>query len=150
MSARQSNASLPGYETEVPGVIEMAALEDLGPRTIFTLKNMPLPMLAAGVISQIVEFNDKIEAENRRRVDEQLDLPQLPYLDPKDPQVDRRIAQSLVAQCATHLRRDNVLEVDVQKAFLPLTGKPSPKSIREQRRAMRSSRWLTSARSQTR
>ena len=141
MGYRTSNASPKQHQFQgaVPAHIEMAALEDLGPRARYALLNMPLPILAAPIISQIVEHNDKIEAENNKRFD--LDLPQMPYLDPKHPAVDQKIAQSIVDMACGLLRLDSVPEIDVKASLRPLIGRPSPKSLREQRRARRKVRW---------
>jgi hypothetical protein len=137
---RKSNSSMgPQFSGTVLGVVEMAALEDLGPRTVHALKNLPLPMLAAPIVQQIVDYNEKIEAENNRRFE--LDVPQLPYIDPKNPEVDQKIAQSLVDMTCGLLRLDKIEEVDVKASLRPLVGRPSPRSLREQRRAQRKVRW---------
>lgn len=139
---RTSNSTMgPQFSGRVPGVLEMAALEDLGPRAVHALKNLPLPILATPIIQQIVEFNDKTEKENQRRLDEGLLLPQLPYIDPKNPEVDQKIAQSLVDMTCGLLRLDKIEEVDVKASLRPLVGRPSPRSLREQRRAQRKVRW---------
>lgn len=137
---RTSNSTMgPQFSGKVPGVLEMAALEDLGPRAVHALKNLPLPILASPIIQQIVDYNEKIEAENNRRFE--LDVPQLPYIDPKNPEVDQKIAQSLVDMTCGLLRLDKIEEVDVKASLRPLVGRPSPRSLREQRRAQRKVRW---------
>lgn len=143
MGYRTSNASPKQHQFQgaIPVDIEMAALDDLGPRARGALLNLPLPILAAPIIAQIVEHNDKIEKENERRLTEGLLLPQMPYIDPKHPMVDQKIAQSLVDMACGLLRLDHVAEIDVKASLRPLVGIPSAKSIREQRRAMRSVRW---------
>lgn len=139
-SSRTSNASFNrNFIGGVPGSIEMAALEDLGPRAVHALKNLPLPMLATAIVSQIVEYNDKIAVENARRVE--TGFPQLRYLDPKDPALDAKIAQSAIDHICGLLRLDQVAEVDVKASLRPLVGTPSPRSLREQRRARRKVRW---------
>lgn len=143
MGYRTSNASPKQHQFQgaVPAYVEMAALEDLGPCARHALLNLPLPILAAPVISKIVEHNDKIEKENERRQSEGWLLPQIPYLDPKHPAVDQKIAQSLIDMACGLLRLDNVAEIDVKASLRPLVGRPSPKSLREQRRARRIVRW---------
>lgn len=143
MGYRTSNASPRQHQFQgaIPVAIEMAALDDLGPRARGAILNLPIPILAAPVIAQIVEHNDKIEIENKRRHAEGWLLPQMPYLDPKHPVIDQKIAQSLIDMACGLLRLDNVAEIDVKASLRPLVGRPSAKSMREQRRAQRKVRW---------
>lgn len=146
---QNSNAiNQPAPTRGVATVLEMAALDDLGPRTRWAILNSPLPLLAYSITAQIVELNDKIELENEQRVAR--GLPQRPYADPNDPALDERLARGILATQYNMLLSDGVQSQDAQAAIKPLVGKPSPKTMRERRRTERRIRWATCARSSTR
>lgn len=145
MQQRGSNASRqsqPGVNAGVPAVLELAALDDLGPLTRAAICNAPLGVLAYSIVSQVVGVNDKIHAENIQRA--ALDMPLRPYLDPKDPRLDFNLAKGVKQHQFNLLAADRTPE-DAQMGLVPLRGRPSPKSMREQRKAMRGTRrWSTS------
>jgi hypothetical protein len=137
---QNSNAiNQPGRSAGVPAVLEMAALDDLGPATRWAIRNSPLPILAYSITSQIVELNDKIEGENEVRAAR--GLPLRPYADPKDPRLDERLAQGVLQTQAKLLLDEGVQIQDVQAGMKPLVSRPSPKTLRERRRTQRRIRW---------
>lgn len=137
---QNSNAiNQPGRSAGVPAVLEMAALDDLGPKTRWAIRNSPLPILAYSITAQIIELNDKIESENAERADR--GLPLRPYADPKDPRLDERLAQGVMQTQAQLLLDDGVQIQDVQSGMKPLISRPSPKTMRERRRSARRIRW---------
>lgn len=146
---RGSNAiNQPGRNAAIPAVLEMAALDDLGPKTRWAIRNGPLEILAYSITSQIVELNDKIELENQERA--AAGRPLRPYADPKDPALDARLAQGVLSQQYQLLVGDGIASQDALDGCRPLQSKPSPKTMRERRRTERRIRWSTCARSRTR
>lgn len=139
MLRRGSNSGIgtPGQHALVPGHLEMAALEDLGPRTRYALANAPLKVLAYSIVSQIIDFNDRVHAENERRA--AAGLAPKPYLDPKSPDLDDRLARGVVSNQLDLLQQDRSIE-DAIAGVTPLNRQPSPKSAREQRKAERLAR----------
>lgn len=143
---RGSNSGIgtPGAHALVLGEEEVAAMEDLGPKTRHAIDNAPLKMLATSIVSQVIDINDKIYEENQQRA--QQGLPQRRYLDPKDPQLDENLARGVISYNLDLLQRDRSIG-DAMAGVIPLHGRPSPKSIREQRKAMRGARrWSISGR----
>lgn len=137
---QNSNAiNQPGRSAGVPAVLEMAALDDLGPRTRWAIRNSPLPILAYSITSQFVELNDRIEKENQERA--AAGRPLRPYVDPRDDELDRRIAKGVMESQAQLLLDDGVQIQDVNSGLKPLVSKPSPKTLRERRRGLRRIRW---------
>lgn len=132
-----SGVGTPGRHESVLGVLEMAALEDLGPKTRYALANAPLKILATSIVSQIIDINNKIEAENAER--EARELPLRPYVDPKDPALDARLAQGVVSNQFELLHRDRSID-EAMAGVVPLRAKPNPKSAREQIKAARLAR----------
>lgn len=123
---------------------EMAALDDLGPLTRRALQNGALNMLAVTAVSQIIEINDKIEARNREL--EAAGKPLLKYVDPKEPELDRRLAQAVIENNFTLIANDTELgdnALDWAKMSVkPLIGRPSAKTARERRKTEgRRFRW---------
>lgn len=120
----------------VPELLELAALEDLGPLTRRAICESPLPTLAYSIVSQVIEINDKIEAENMQRAER--DLPQLKYVDPKEPELDRRLAIGVVENNFKMIAGDVELgDRAVEWAKMgarPLVGIPSAKTARERRK----------------
>ncbi len=142
MRKRGSNAARqPGRNEGVPVEIEMAALDDLGPRARAAICNAPLGTLAVSIVSQVVDVNNKIEAENEQRA--ALGLPLRPYLDPREPGLDANLAAGIINYNFKLLCLDRP-EEDARSGIIPLRPRPSPKSMREQHKAMRGARrWLT-------
>lgn len=137
---RGSNAARqPGVTDRVPAVIEMAALEDLGPKTRYVICNSPLGMLATAIVDQVTNKNDEIEKENEQRAAQ--GLPQRPYIDPKDPSVDHFLAKQILEHNFELISKDRSF-ADARAGLTPMTGRQSPKSLREQRRAERASRRM--------
>jgi hypothetical protein len=139
---RGSNAARqPGRNEGVPVEIEMAALDDLGPRARAAICNAPLGTLAVSIVSQVVDVNNKIEAENEQRAAAGLQL--RPYLDPKEPRLDANLAAGITDYNFRLLCIDRPVE-DARSGVIPLRPRPSPHSVREQRKAMRGARrWST-------
>lgn len=127
-----------GVTGVVPSVYDLAALDDLGPRTRSAIVNGPLKTLAYPVLKQIMDRNDKIEEQNKAR---ELDgLEPYPYLDPQnDARLDELIAKSVLQFQFELMAKDRELEFAMD-GVIPLRPRPSPKSVREQRRAMRGAR----------
>lgn len=129
---RGSNgANVPGPRGMALASHEMAALDDLGPMTRKVLVEGPLSILATSIVSQIIEYNDKIEAEN-------LDLanqgkPQKAYLDPKHPALDRKLAEGALALHVQMIATDRSIE-DAKMGLKPLVPRPSARSARERRK----------------
>lgn len=139
MKKWESNAARqPGRTEIVPTELELAALDDLGPLTRSAIQNAPLGTLAYSIVSQVVDLNEKIEAENVERAAR--DVPLRPYLDPRDPNLDARLAQGVVGYNYQLLISDNVDPDAARSGVVPLRSQPSPRSVREQRRAMRGAR----------
>lgn len=133
-----SGVGTPGRHALVPGHFELAAMEDLGPETRAALDYAPLKILATSIVSQIVDINDKVYQENLKLAEQ--GLPQRPYLDPKHPDLDRRLARGIVSNQVELLHQDRSID-DALAGAIPLRARlPSPKSVREQRRAMRGAR----------
>lgn len=138
MRKRGSNAvRQPGRNEGVPVELELAALDDLGPRARSAVCNAPLGVLAFSIVSQIVDMNDKIEAENNERASKGLPLRQ--YLDPKHPDLDARLANGVISNQVELLRTERS-NIDATAGVRPLRARPSAKSVREQRRSDRASR----------
>lgn len=136
--ARGSNAQTqPGRQARVPAVLEMAALEDLGPKTRYVICNAPLNILAYAIVDQVVKRNDEIEKENERRAAH--GLPPRPYIDPKDPSVDHFMAKHILNDNLRLLLKERSME-DAQAGVVPMEGRQSSKSMREQHRSERASR----------
>lgn len=127
---RGSNGVAPGRVDRVPADLEMAALDDLGPLCRQVIVNGPLSFLAYSVVSQIIEENDRREKENQRRLG--TDQPQLPYVDPKEPEMDRRLAEGLLGHNFNLIRQDRT-EDDARMALKQLRPKFSAKTARERR-----------------
>lgn len=108
---------------------EMAALDSLGPLTRAMIHQSPIRFSAAAILQQFREFEEKQRAR----------FPGL-NLDPKDPRLDRMIAEQLPMQALDAIRKDRS-EEDAQVGIKPLRANISVKSIREQRRVMRRVRW---------
>lgn len=118
---------------------ELAALQDLGPKCRHLLTHGPMPVLATPIVLQIIQQNDKIEAENERRA--QANMPLRPYLDPKDPRLDDFLAQQLLKFHLDTMMKDGAATIDrAMDGLKPLVGKRSPKSAREQAKSDRLAR----------
>lgn len=140
MLHRGNNAKTqPGQQGAIPVELELAALDDLGPKTRFAICNAPLGTLAYAVIDQVIKRNDKIEAENILRAEQ--GLTQRPYIDPKDPRLDEFMAKHILSTNFQLLLKERSIE-DAQAGIIPMRGRQSPKSLREQRRAERASRRM--------
>lgn len=126
-----------GITGAVPSVFDLAALEDLGPRVRAVIVNAPIKMLAYPILKQIMDRNTVIEKENEQSA--KFGGVQRPYLDPMDPQLDDFLAKQLLKFNFDLLLKDRELEF-ATAGVIPLRPRPSPKSIREQRRAMRGAR----------
>lgn len=136
---RSNGINQPGRSARVPAVLEMAALDDLGPATRWAIRNSPLPILAYSITSQIIELNDKIELENEQRA--AAGRPLRPYADPKSPDLDQRLANGVMQTQAKLMLDEGVQLQDVQSGMKPLVSKPSAKTLRERRRTQRRIRW---------
>lgn len=115
---------------------EMAALDDLGPLARRALQNGALNMLAVTAVSQIIELNDKIEARNHELA--ALGKPLLAYIDPKEPELDRKLAHAVIENNFSLIANDlelgdNALEW-AKMSVKPLIGRPSAKTMRERRK----------------
>src|ERR1700752_453995 len=120
---RSSNgAATLGRQGRVPAVLEMAALDDLGPRARSVIIYGPMPLLAYPVVAQIVERNKQIEQENIRR--ELANMPPRPYLDPKEPNLDARISQDLADENLPVMLKDRDPEF-CQQGMKPLRASPN-------------------------
>lgn len=125
-----------GSGMAVPEILELAALEDLGPLTRRAICEGPLPTLAVSIVEQIIAVNDQIEAENKLR--EARGIPLRGYVDPKHPELDRRFAIGVVENNFKLIASDKGLgdrALDWAKMGVkPLIGRPSAKTARERRR----------------
>lgn len=135
--ARNNGKAAPvGNAMAVPEVLELAALEDLGPLTRRAICESPLPTLAVSIVEQVIAVNDKIEAENKLRAER--GLPQRGYIDPKHPELDRRFAIGVVENNFKIIAGDQELgdrALDWAKmGCRPLIGRPSAKTARERRK----------------
>ncbi len=139
MLKRGSNAGIgaPGNQARIPGFMELASMEDLGPKTRHAIDHAPIKIMATSIVSQIIDINDKIFEQNKKLAAE--GRPQRPYLNPKDPELDARLANGVLSHQVDLLHQDRSIE-DAMAGVVPLRPRPSPKSIREQRRAMRGAR----------
>lgn len=120
----------------IPMELEIAALDDCGPLTRRAICESPLPTLACSIISQIIELNDKIEEENKKRA--ALGHPLRPYVDPKHPDLDRRLALGVIENNARMIAGDvelgdRALEW-AKMGIKPLIARPSAKTARERRK----------------
>jgi hypothetical protein len=127
MSIRSSNgANHLGRTGRVPAVLELAALDDLGPQARSVIVYGPIPLLAYPVMVQIMDRNEAIEQENIRR--EFAGLPLRQYLNPKEPALDALIAKALADQSLTVMLKDREMDFALQGM------KPLRRISREQRR----------------
>jgi hypothetical protein len=132
MHVRRTNGFNAHIKIEkVPADHEMAALDDLGPMTRKVLVDGPLSILAVSIVSQIIEFNDNLAEENTVR--EQQGLPLRPYLDPKSPELDRRLALGAL-QLNVKLMAADRHEEDAKMGLKPLVARPSARTARERRK----------------
>ena len=123
----------------VPVHEELAALQDLGPKCRYALTAGPMPILAAPIVMQLIEQNEKIEAENERRA--AANMPLKRYLDPKDPQLDEALAKGILKCHLDTMLKDGISDIErAMDGMKPLIGKRSPKSAREQAKADRLAR----------
>lgn len=113
---------------------EMNALDALGPLTRQMIHNMPLRWSALAITRQIQDFEDKQRLKFPEHVRH------LFKIDPKDPRFDQMVADQLVEQALDAVRKDRS-EEDAQMGVTPLRARYSVKSLREQRRSKRASRW---------
>lgn len=135
---RGSNAiTQPGRNELIPIEHELAALDDLGPKTRYAIVNAPLSVLAVSIVSQIIEVNDKIEVENQQRAAQGLPLRR--YLDPRNPDLDARLANGVMTSQFDLLHTERQVE-DAMAGVRPLVGRMSPRTAREQRKVRRV-RW---------
>lgn len=135
---RSSNgAAVLGLQGRVPVQLEMAALDDLGPRARAVIVNGPLSVLAYPVMKQIEDRNAAIEDENDQRYCAGLSLK--PYLDPREPRLDAAIAQALANQHLTVMLKDREPEF-CEQGMKMLRPRRNPKTERYERRVRRI-RW---------
>lgn len=115
---------------------EMAALDDLGPRTRRAICESPLNFLAVTIVSQIIEINDKIEAENEQR--QKRGEPLRPYVDPKNPDLDQRLAIGVVESGFTAIANDEELGDRAlecaRMGIKTLVARPTARTARERRK----------------
>lgn len=140
MRQQNSNAlseNNPGRVEGVPVELELAALDDLGPKARYAVCNGPLPVLAYSVVIQLIEHNNKIKTKNEQL--EAAGLPLRPYLDAKDPALDEALAKGIMQNNLNLLATERSIE-DSLAGLRPMRGKPSAKSAREQLRTDRLSR----------
>lgn len=126
-----------GLQGRIPAVLEMAALDDLGPKAKFAIVNGPMPLLAYPIVSQIVEANDKIYEQNVQLAEQ--GLPQKAYIDPKHPWFDQAIARSVLDENVRVMQKDRSIDFCLQ-GMKPLRSRINPKTLREERKARRV-RW---------
>lgn len=129
-----NSGNAPGQHKLVLGIQEMAALEDLGPKTRHALTNAPLKIHAVSIVSQIIDVNDQIEAENHKRA--AAGQPQRPYLDPKNPDLDARLANGVLQHNVELLSADRGIEEAI-RGVRPLKARYNPKTERDQRKLRR-------------
>jgi hypothetical protein len=109
---------------------EMAALESLGRATRQAILDAPIKFSAATVLEEIARQEDILQLKMGHPV----------KLDPTLPDLDRFLASEVMRMSITIVAQDRSRE-DAMDSIRPLRGKPSPRSAREQRRAMRRYRW---------
>lgn len=130
-------ANTPGRVERVPAQLEMAALEDLGPKTLRAIDHSPLPILAHSVVVQLIEANAKIEKINERLV--AAGLPERPYLDAKHPALDEALAKGIMQDTLKLLASERSID-DALAGMKPLRGQMSAKTTRENARYKRQAR----------
>ena len=129
---RGSNgANVPGQRGLALASHEMAALDDLGPMTRKALVEGPLSIPATSIVSQIIEYNDKIELANEELARQGLPLKR--YIDPKHPEIDRRLAEGALQLHVQLIASDRSIE-DAKMGLKPLVPRPSARSARERRK----------------
>lgn len=109
---------------------EMEALESLGRATRQAILDAPIKFSAATVMMEIARQERELSVKYGREV----------TLDPTMPDLDRFLASEVMRKSILIVAQDRSRE-DAMSSIRPLRGKPSPKSVREQRRAMRRIRW---------
>jgi hypothetical protein len=109
---------------------EMEALESLGRATRQAILDAPIKFSAATVMMEIARQERELTIKYGREV----------TLDPTMPDLDRFLASEVMRKSILIVAQDRSRE-DAMSSIRPLRGKPSPKSVREQRRAMRRIRW---------
>jgi hypothetical protein len=109
---------------------EMEALESLGRATRQAILDAPIKFSAATVMMEIARQERELSVKYGREV----------TLDPTMPDLDRFLASEIMRKSMMIVAQDRSKE-DAMGSIRPLRGKPSPKSVREQRRAMRRVRW---------
>jgi hypothetical protein len=109
---------------------EMEALESLGRATRQAILDAPIKFSAATVMMEISRQERELTIKYGREV----------QLDPTMPDLDRFLASEVMRKSILIVAQDRSRE-DAMSSIRPLRGKPSPKSVREQRRAMRRVRW---------
>lgn len=120
-----------GFRAAVPIDLEMAALEDLGPMARSAICASALPTLSYSIVSQVIAYNEKIEAENEQRVAH--GLHPKPYLDPKQPELDLSLAKGIFQHTAQLILKDGT-EEGARESLKVLEARPSARSARERRR----------------
>lgn len=117
---------------------EFEAYDQLGPAVRQALREGPIKSSSLAILDQIKAKNDQIEAENAVRI---LDgRPLMRLLDPQDPALDVYLARSFLGLNMQTLMKDRS-EADAMLGVTPIRPVISTKSIREQRRSLRASRW---------
>lgn len=135
---RGSNgAAHPGQNGRIPTVLDLAALDDLGPQARAALVNAPLPILAYPVLKQVMDRNELIEQENIERAER--GEKQKPYLDPNDARLDAFLADNILQYNVELLMKDRGREF-ATAGVVPLKARYNPKTERDQRR-LRRVRW---------
>lgn len=128
---RGSNGVAPGRIDAVPTELELAALDDLGPQCRRIIDEGPLPTLAYSIISQVIEYNEKVEAENEKRA--RMGLPLQPYLDPREPRFDAMLATGVLEYSLKLMLEDRTPE-HAEMGLSPLKPKMSARTARERRK----------------
>lgn len=109
---------------------EMLALESLGRAARQAILDAPIKFSALTVLKEIERQELVMQARTGQHV----------KIDIKLPDVDRFLAQEIMRQSITIVAQDRSRE-DALCSIQPLHGKPSARSVREQRKAMRRVRW---------
>lgn len=109
---------------------EMAALEGLGRATRQAILDCPIKFSAATILMEVQRQESVLTIKMGREI----------KLDPKLPDLDRFLAREVMRKSIMIVAQDRSQE-DALSSIKPLRGNPSPRSVREQRRAMRRVRW---------
>lgn len=109
---------------------ELEALEKVGRATRQAILDCPVEFSAITILQEIERQEGVLSAQSGQPI----------KLDPRLPDIDRFIAREIMLKAVAIIAVDRSRQ-DALDSIRPLRGKPSAKSVREQRRAMRRVRW---------